>query len=223
MPQPSPTLLLPRGLILLASIWLVATWVVAIGVRAPLEVSSASYTPSVRMMLICVAIGLMIGWPLLRSSQAPTPLPIRQTLLDLVVLLALVQVVVWPLRLVTPWPPLRTAAIVATLAAWATLAGAVLASSHGSDRSGPRNLAILACLSMCLAGPAAAWLSVLAGLPLPESLLRLGPIMEIHVLTLGGGAPAATEHWQWIGLVTLASIAAWSGLSIVTMAGRRHF
>ena len=58
--RPPQTLLLPRGLILLASLWLIVSWQVAIGVQAPVEVSSASYTPGVRLMLICVVIGLWL-------------------------------------------------------------------------------------------------------------------------------------------------------------------
>ncbi len=50
--QPAPTLVLPRGLILLTSVWLVASWLLAIGLRAPVEASSASYTPGVRLMLV---------------------------------------------------------------------------------------------------------------------------------------------------------------------------
>ncbi|MHC4416391.1 MAG: hypothetical protein ACYS0G_14040 [Planctomycetota bacterium] len=222
MQQPRQTLLLPRGLILLASAWLVASWIIAIGVRAPVEASSASYTPGVRLMLICVATGLMIGWPLLRLSHVATPFPLRQTLLDLVVLLALVQVVVWPLRLVTPWSPARTAAVDATLAGWTLLAGATVASAVGSDRSGPRNLAALACVCMCLAGPALAWLSAVFGLPLERKLLELGPLMEIHALTRSGRGSAGAEEWLWIGSVAVAGIAAWCGLSAVLHARRQR-
>ena len=87
--SPLPPLLLPRGLIFLASVWLVSSWLLAIGIRAPVQPSSASYPPGVRQMLLCVAAGLMIGWPLLRLSQTRPPYPIRQTLLDLLVLLGL--------------------------------------------------------------------------------------------------------------------------------------
>ena len=38
----------------------------------------------------------MIGWPLLRLSQPAARLPMTQTILDVVVLLALLQVVIWP-------------------------------------------------------------------------------------------------------------------------------
>ena len=76
--QEEPPLVLPRGLILLASIWLVVSWAVAIGFRTPVEATSASYTPGVRLMLISAAIGLVIGWPLLRLSQGRAVYPCRR-------------------------------------------------------------------------------------------------------------------------------------------------
>src|SRR5262245_39320097 len=109
MPRSAPPLLLPRGLIFLASIWLISSWIIALGWRTPVQPSSASFTPGVRLMLLCVAIGLLIGWPLLRLSQSRPAYPLKQTMLDLLVLLGLVQVVIWPLRLVTNWTPYRTA------------------------------------------------------------------------------------------------------------------
>ena len=100
-------LVLPRALIFLASLWLIGSWFLAIGVRPPVQPSASSYEPGVRLMLLCVTTGLMIGWPLLRLSQATSPAPLRQTLLDLVVLLSMAQVVIWLLRLVTTWSPAR--------------------------------------------------------------------------------------------------------------------
>jgi hypothetical protein len=224
LPQPAPTLVLPRGLILLASGWLVASWLLAIGLRAPIEASSASYTPGVRLMLICLAVGLVIGWPLLRMSQPPMPYPVRQILLDLVVLLALVQVVIWPLRLVTPWSPARTAALDGTLTAWTLLAGALVVSAAGSPRAGPRNLAMLGCVGMCIIGPVLALACV--GFPslerLGQRLARIGPLMEVHTLSDGGGSPLARGQWAWVGLVGLAAVACWIGLGLAAAARRRE-
>ena len=172
---PSPPLLLPRGLILLACAWLIGSWLLSIGIRPPVEPSSASYTPSVRLMLVYIGIGLMIGWPLLRLSQSAVARPIMQTVLDLIVLLSLIQVVIWPLRLVTPWTLGRTAALDATLVGWTVLGGAVVASAIGSRRTGVRNLAITACLAMCLAGPAVVAIAALVGRSAVQ-LMNNGPL-----------------------------------------------
>ncbi len=214
-----PPLVLPRGLIFLASIWLVVSWAVAIGFRTPVEASSASYTPGVRLMLVSAAIGLIIGWPLLRVSQSRAEYPMTQTLLDLIVLLALVQVVIWPLRLVTPWSPARTAALDATLVSWTVLAGALVASATGSHRTGPRNIAIIACVAMCLVGPVLALIgirgSAMTGLT-PE-LLQAGPLLEVYTLSHGGRTAPGGAQWMWISMVALAGAAAWAGLITITM------
>ncbi len=218
---PSPPLVLPRGLIFLASLWLIGSWVVAIGLRTPVQPSAASYEPSVRLMVICLAMGLTIGWPMLRLSQTPSAFPIRQALLDLIVLLALVQVVLWPLRLVTTWSPPRTAALDATLAGWALVCGAILAATLGSHRRGLRNLAMAACMGLCLLGPAAAWLGVVSGVD-SMHLLEVSPLMAVVTLGRGGGAPLTSDQWVWIAGLGIAAAAAWAAAGLVVWARVRR-
>ena len=171
-------------------------------------------------MLISAVIGLIIGWPMLRLSLETAVYPIKQTVLDLVVLVALVQVVVWPLRLVTPWSPARTAALDATLVAWTVLAGALVASAVGTRRAGPRSIAMFACVCMCLAGQSVAIL----GLHIPSldslthRLLHVGPLLEVHTLSEGGRTAPRAAQWVWIGTVALAAAATWSALSLVVVA-----
>jgi hypothetical protein len=215
--EPQP-LLLPRGLIFLASLWLIASWLIAIGWRAPVEPVSASYTPGVRLMLLCVAVGLMVGWPLLRLSQRATPYPIRQTALDLVVLLALTQVVIWPLRLVTNWSAARTAALDTTLVGWSLLTGAIVAAAIGTNRPGPRTLAMLGCVGLCILGPLAAWLGVVSGVE-AMSLIDLSPLLAVLTLGQGGGAPPTTEQWRWIALLHVAAISAWAAMLLAAALG----
>jgi hypothetical protein len=210
---PAAPLVLPRGLILLASLWLVTSWLLAMGVRAPVQASAASYTPGVRIMMVCVAVGMMVAWPLLRLSDPPSGHPIRVVLLDLVVLLALFQVVLWPIRLVTAWTPARTAAIDGTLAGWTGLAAAMVAATVGSARRGPRSLAMAACVAMCVGGPLIAWIGGLIGFE-PGAVARVGPLLEVHALSGGKGAPPTPEQWRWIGLLAAANAAAWSGLLV---------
>jgi hypothetical protein len=215
----TPPLLLPRGLIFLASLWLIGSWLIAIGVRAPVQPSSASYTPGVRLMLLCVTTGMMTCWPLLRLSQSRPPYPILQTLLDLCVLVGLVQVVVWPLRLVTNWTPLRTAAIDATLIGWVMLAGALMAAAITSDRRGPRNLAMATCIAMCLLGPAMAWIGTIVGIDVMP-LASVSPLMEIRSLAEGGGTLPAQMHWQRVTILGLANVFAWGGLALYGLISR---
>lgn len=218
MSRASPPLLLPRGLIFLASIWLIASWIMALGLRTPVQPSSASYTPGVRFMLLCVTIGLMIGWPLLRLSQSRPWRPIAQTWLDLMVLIGLVQVVVWPLRLVTTWTPWRTAAIDATMTAWLLLAGAIVAAGIASNRAGPRVLAMLACIGLCLLGPSLAWLGVMSGVQAAE-LVSLSPLMAVRTLSEGISTHPSPSQWQWIALLGIADLAVWIALVLAMQMG----
>jgi hypothetical protein len=221
MSHRSPPLLLPRGLIFLASLWLIGSWIVAIGIRAPVQPSSATYTPNVRLMLICVTAGLMLGWPLLRLSQDRPPYPLRQTWLDLIVLLGLVQVVIWPLRLVTSWTPQRTAAIDATLAGWVLLAGAVIAAAITTDRRGPRTLAMTACVGMCLMGPGLAWLGASIGLNAMQ-LVEVSPFMAVRSLADAGGGQPSGDKWLWIIVLAAADLAAWMALTLAAAVRRNE-
>jgi hypothetical protein len=220
MTQVSPPVALPRALIFLASLWLIGSWFLAIGVRPPIQPSASSYEPGVRLMLLCVTTGLMIGWPLLRLSQSPAPAPLWQTLLDLAVLLTMVQVVIWLLRLVTTWPPIRTLAIDVTLAGWTVLAGAIVASAIGSPRAGPRSLAMLACLGLCLLAPVLAVLGVMGGInSIP--LVELSPFLAVRSLGEGGRTPLTFDEWRWIGLLWAASVFVWLALGLATALQRR--
>ncbi len=216
----SPPLLLPRGLILLACVWLIGSWLLSIGVRPPVEPSSASYTPGVRLMLVYIGIGLTIAWPLLRLSQSAVQRPIVQTVLDLIVLLSLIQVVIWPLRLVTPWTLSRTAALDATLVGWTALVGAIIASAVGSRRAGVRNLAITACLAMCLAGPAVVVVAALAGRSAAQ-MMNIGPLTGVYDLARGANAPVTATQWMVIGMPALAASVAWIALSVFYAAHRK--
>ncbi|MCZ6835008.1 MAG: hypothetical protein O7G85_04470 [Planctomycetota bacterium] len=216
MDEPPQPLELPRGLIFISALWLIGTWIIAMGVSTPVQTSSASYTPSFRLMLLCIVIGLMIGWPLLRLSQAAHPYPIKATLLDLSVLISMIQVILWPLRLITPWSIQRTAAIDATICAWLLLAGAVVASAIGTNRKGPRNLAMLTCIAMCLLGPALATMGIQFSF-LDAELIELSPLMAVHTLTEGAGAHPLAQEWQWIGLLGFAAISVWIVLGSITV------
>jgi hypothetical protein len=215
----SPPLLLPRGLIFVAFAWLVGSWLVAVGVRPPVQPSAESYEPGVRMLLVCVALGLMVAWPLTRLSQPASAYPLRQTMLDLLVLLAMAQVVIWPLRLVTTWTRERTAAMDATLIAWTLLAGAVVACAIGTRSAGVRCLAMSACLAMCLGAPVVAWIGLAVGVDAIE-LADLSPLLSMNALGKGRGSDVSTGEWLLIGVLGGAAAGAWIAATAVCRAAR---
>lgn len=214
-PDAASQLVLPRGLIFLAALWLVGSWMLTIGITPPVQASSASYEPGVRMMLQCVVIGMGIGWPLLRLSQTPPAKPIGQTVLDLLVLLTLLQVVIWLPRLLTIWPAIRAAAIDLSLIAWLMLIGAIVASGCMSRREGPRTLAMVGCVAVCLAGPALLWIGMAAGFTF-DAAVRLGPLMAVRDLTAGGATRPTPAQWGAITVVGIAAGAAWIALIVMS-------
>ncbi len=215
-PQPPQGIPLPRALIFFASFWLIGSWILAMGLRTPVHPNSASFTPGVRLMMLCITVGIMIGWPLMRLSQAKARWPIRQTILDVIVLLLLVQVVIWPLRLVTDWSTMRTAAMAATLGCWLLFVGAIVAGAIVTDRPGPRMLAMLACIAVSLLGPALTLLGVVTGANW-MSLIELSPLMAVHTLGQGGSIPPPDEQWTLITLLAVGGVFVWAALLAGTL------
>ena len=135
--DPRPALPVPRGLVFAASGWIAVSWIIAIGVQPPLQPSSAVYTPAARMLLASMVIGGVVAWPLVRLSAGVNRRPIASALLDLATLVALFQIVVWPLRLVTSWPADRTLLLDLHGIAWlASIAGLL---RDGDDAAPPRD------------------------------------------------------------------------------------
>lgn len=215
-PRPVP----PRGLIFLASAWLVASWLLSLGIRPPVQTHAASYAPSVRSMLLAIVIGFSVGWPLVRLSGAPRAWPIRQALLDAIVLGCLAQVIVWPLRLVTPWLPERSAAIDLCLGGWAMLTAAFVAlGTVPAQRGGAwlRAGSMAACVAAIAAGPMIAF-AIDGSLPfaaMPQSSeewwawARWSPITAMHALSAPDPTALTTVEWRAARTGWIIAIAAW--------------
>ena len=152
---PMRPLFIPRGLVMLASGWVFASWLLIFGLRPPVQPQAASYGPNIQMLLVMIGVGIAIAWPLVRLSGAPSRAPLAQSAIDGISLLVLLQVVIWPLRLVTSWTLPRTVAVVAAAAAAIMLVAAVLALSMRA-RSGRTRAAWMAALCALALLPMAA-------------------------------------------------------------------
>lgn len=218
---------LPRGLLFLGALWLVGSWILSLGVRPPLQPSAASYTPGVRSMLVCTAIGLTVAWPLLRLSEPRSAHPVRRAVLDMIVLAALVQIVVWPLRLVTPWNLNRTLAIDATLLSWTALVGAIVAVG-GRFGSAGRTMAMTVVALLVVMAPAIAALTVdpdrgavHEGPPgLAVIFARLSPISATHILTEGGSSWLDPADVIALATAASAAVAAWAAVGVLALRRR---
>ncbi len=210
-------MILPTGLIFLAGLWLIGSWLLTVGVQMPLQPSSASLEPSLRLLLQSIVVGLAVGWPLLRLSQERFERPVGQVWLDMLVLGTLLQVVIWLPRLFTSWTVPRTIALDLTLLGWMALVGALIASATGTNRLTPRLFVMAICLGVCLIGPLAG-----AGGRLDvfdaSDLVLLGPVAVVRALTDRGATLPSTAQWSAVLLIGLVALGMWCGLLIF-----RHF
>lgn len=140
---------------MLAAAWTFASWVGLFGFSPPVQAQAASYGPSIALLFTSIGVGLGIGWPLLRLTQAPSAAPIRQSLADLVALVFLFQVVAWPLRLVTAWSMDRTLAVVLAFAIGASSIGALLSIAGRAVGGRARGAAMLLFVAVSGAAPLA--------------------------------------------------------------------
>lgn len=199
---------MPRGLVLLASLWIFASWALSVGLRRPVAPSLASYAPGVRVLVACLAVGLCAAWPLLRLSGPRQRWPMATVLLDLVALVTLVQVAIWPMRLTTAWTPARLAMIDAQMFAWAALCAAPLAVALDSSNPRARTATMAACLAVCVLGLPMRLGAASLGLPDPPPWL-LGPVMGALELGAPEQSAAAERCWPGVALVASAAGVAW--------------
>ncbi len=216
--RPTP----PRGLIFLAFAWLLLSWGMTLGIRPPVQAHAASYMPGVRDMLLLMVAGVGIAWPLARLSGPWRAWPIRQSLLDLTVLLCLAQVVVWPLRLVTTWPAWRSASIDLCFCGWALAAAAAVATGTIPARRGTSVLRTGSMIAAVLFVGGAPLFTLLSGGQLPFAvrpspaddpswwtIASFSPLTAMNLLTGGGAINPSSEEWGLALVGWWVAIAAW--------------
>jgi len=207
MTRSDAQLTLPRPLIFLASFWLMAAWAITIGLRPPVHPGSASYEPRVLMLLVSLVSGIGIAWPLYRFRWPGSGPIVPRTVLDLAVLAAMTQVVLWPTRLVTRWDTLRTALIDASLLAWLVIGGAVIA--FGWIRS--RTLAAAAAIVIHLFGPALVALRLVPEAA-HDAVLNTSPWFMVHAMASAGPAMVTSRELLELSAVLAAGFLAWAVL-----------
>ena len=201
--DPRPALPVPRGLVFAASGWIAVSWIIAIGVQPPLQPSSAVYTPAARMLLASMVIGGVVAWPLVRLSAGVNRRPIASALLDLATLVALFQIVVWPLRLVTSWPADRTLLLDLHGIAWlASIAG--LLASVAAREGGARAWTMILIMLWLILPPVLVMM-----LGLPGDLARLSPLVEVWNIASAGPAEIAPGDWRRVAIEFVVAAVIW--------------
>ncbi|MCC6676224.1 MAG: hypothetical protein IT436_03690 [Phycisphaerales bacterium] len=151
------------------------------------------YRPALRILLMTVAAGVIVVWPMIRLSQTgPAEHPAAAALKDLFAIVVPLQAIVWPQWLLASWPVSVIAGLTGTLTAWAVLASGILAlyfrleaarGGYGAHDEDVRGGGFGARASMML---------------LFVMLAGLGPVIGAAwslLTSLGPGAPGRATWW----------------------------
>lgn len=181
-------------------------------------ITAGTYGPAARIMLVVVAVGMIVLWPMTRLSQAsPTMHPALASFLDLLVVQAPVQIVVWPLVILAGWPADIVLGLSAMFAAWGVLTGGVVAVGlSGRSIDGPRDRGLwersgwmLVALGLAFGAVLMQWLLTALGRAVPAWVLMSSPVTAIPALTGRGlsGPSAPVSRVQWDTIVGTLSLA----------------
>ncbi|MCX5658725.1 MAG: hypothetical protein NTW19_03260 [Planctomycetota bacterium] len=223
----------PGGLVLLWLLWLLGNWATTLSVE--------STVPAVRWVILAAGLGAMLLWPAFRLASAlgpPAPdatldervRPASAVLFDWLCLMLIMQILVWPLRLtltwsqVAPWSQEQTAWVLAALASWSLLTGAIVAVGARSRKSSVRMMAMAACALLFLGEPAVMALANAHAMPAAGSTWRMvvSPIQAFWEMT---DSPAnwAPKVWRpQVVSVAIVAVAAWALVGLTGLLGRRR-
>ena len=185
-------------------------------------------------MCLSLAIGICLAWPLVRLSGPNRAWPIRQSILDVVVLLSLAQVVVWPLRLVTPWVIERSVAIDLCIVGWALAVTAMVALGTIAVQWGASTRRVVAMTIVVVMIIAAPTMSLYFSGQLPFSVgespsvleawrraAEWSPLTAIHALSAANPKPPSDDEWRLVWGGWWVAIPAWSLVFFNMVALRR--
>ncbi len=156
----------PRVFAFLWALFLFAATLTTFGTAAAGGVlSHDTLRPAARTLLVIIASGISLAWPLLRLSQLRDPKPLLGPFQDAIVVLVPLHAVLWPQILwwLAHWPLRVVAALAALLSVWTFLIAGLLALAQVSSASQPASHAIRArstwmlmfvCLALAGAAPA---------------------------------------------------------------------
>lgn len=185
-------------------------------------VTSGTYGPAGRIMLMVVAVGATVLWPMVRLSQASPPRPVvGHIAADAWIVLLPIQIVLWPLVFLANWPLNVVGGVAAVFVVWTALAGGVLAVALAGRRVGEfgsqglvwRTIWMLILLVAVLSAPALMLGCKSTGVAVPDWLAMLSPITSIGELTGRGMSgpqhPVSGVQWEFILGIGLLAVALW--------------
>lgn len=233
-----------RTLIISWCLWLLVSWSITLAIDVTVH--------AVRWVIFSAVFGLMAVWPALRlSQQLPWYQPygrqgkpangnrskpashagsltrVFATLLDWVCLIAVFQVVVWPLMLVGRWSGQQTLWLDLAVMAWSLLIGALV----GLGRVLPTAWARIGAMGLCvlLAVGEPVWMALTGlgfsgpGVGGQDLQMRISPIQALWELTTSSGQPFDPAGWVPAIISTaVAAGLAWLLLGAMALAVRER-
>lgn len=227
-----------RTLIISWCLWLLVSWSITLAIDATVH--------AVRWVIFSAMFGLMAVWPALRLSQqlpwyqpyrsrgkglhatnggggpskAGTSRRVLATLLDWVCLLAVLQVVIWPLMLVGRWSVQQTLWLDLAVMSWSLLAGALVGLGRVLPTVWARIGAMVLCVLLAVGEPV--WLALTGmGFTEPNAThgqgwqMRISPIQALWELTTTG-EPYDPSGWVPVIISTaVAAVLAWLVLGVM--------
>lgn len=195
-----------RRVVLGWCLWLLGSWAVLL----PME----GAVWAVRGMILAALVGLMVLWPLVRLSEAviitpadaaafpdrkpwPTWLVSVGVFVEWLSLIAVLQAVIWPLRITGDWSLAQALWLDAAVISWSLITAALIALGLQMNASSSRSVVMALCLLLFLGEwIVAAWL--------PVAGLGVSPLATVWSLT----APAAAVRHADVATPILAAAAA---------------
>lgn len=212
----------PRGLLAIWMLFLCAAAATALG---PLTFGGpqgpTAFRPASRLLLVLIATGAGVLYPLVRLSQEAARRPLRAALHDLAVLLAPASVVVITSgHRLARWPLEVALAAGAVLAAWTLvvvgLATLALAGLGSSRSPGWRGAAALACVAATLGGLALAAPTLRAPGAPPTITRRPTPGWMVSA---PGAMYEVVRDRAWTGRFAAVSGGHWRSIALTSGAG----
>ncbi|MFG0258598.1 MAG: hypothetical protein ACF8GE_11910 [Phycisphaerales bacterium JB043] len=212
----------PRMLALLWSIYLFAASLVTVMQLPVLGLTEARFVQSSsRLLLMLLAVGLTVLWPMLRLSQVSPRRPCLAAWVDLFVLLVPMQAVLWPLTWLGRWDLAITGAVALLLASWTLLLSVVVCLGTSSPSGWWRSMWMAVVLVLCGGGTLLSFVTGSAGDELVSNLALASPWTAIFAITTGtsGFSPQVTPT-VWTAASVPAGVAMVLWAIVWVSAGR---
>ena len=188
-----------RAIVLGWCLWLLGAWAVSLSIDSPV--------PATRWMIFCSLIGLTAVWPTVRLSlDGPSDRTTIWTILEWLALIAIFQIVIWPLALTARWPALQMLWLDLAVVSWSLLAALLVAVGLRSRDGMHRLVTAVLCLLILLAEPLIVVLDDvrLGGHDGPGWVMRISPIQTVWALTEN---PLEWSSGPWRRNILIAAVA----------------